>query len=44
MRSEDLHAVTCLPNIVRIVKSREMRWARHVARVMEDCIRFCGKT
>ena len=37
---EDLHAVTCLPYIVRLVKSRKMRWASHVARVIEECIRF----
>ena len=29
----DLHS---LPNIVRVVKSRRMRWAGHVARMGED--------
>ena len=30
---EDLYS---LPNIVRVVKSRRMRWAGHVARMGED--------
>jgi hypothetical protein len=42
MRFEDLHAVTYLLNIFRIVKSRKMRWARRVARLMEDYV-FVGK-
>ena len=43
LRSELFHeAVDCvsdlysLPNIVRVVKSRRMRWAGHVARMVED--------
>ena len=26
----------CLPNIVRVIKSRRMRWAGHVARMGEE--------
>jgi len=29
-----------LPNIVRMVKSRRMRWAGHVARMGEGCTGF----
>ena len=30
------HDLYSLPNIVRVVKSRRMRWAGHVARMRED--------
>ena len=30
------HDLYSLPNIVRVVKSRRMRWAGHVARMGED--------
>jgi hypothetical protein len=33
---EELNDVYSLPNIVRVVKSRPMRWAGHVARMEED--------
>jgi hypothetical protein len=33
---EELNDPYSLPNIVRVVKSRRMRWAGHVARVVED--------
>jgi hypothetical protein len=32
---EELSDRYCLPNIVRVVKSRRMRWAGHVARMEE---------
>ena len=32
----DLNDLYSLPNIVRVVKSRRMRWAGHVARMGED--------
>ena len=33
---EELNDLYSLPNIVRVVKSRQMRWAGHVARMGED--------
>ena len=31
--NEDLHAQYSSPNIIRVIKSRSMRWAGHVARM-----------
>jgi hypothetical protein len=36
LHDEELNDVYSLPNIVRVVKSRRMRWAGHVARMGED--------
>jgi hypothetical protein len=36
LRNEELNDLYPLPNIVRVVKSRRMRWAGHVARIGED--------
>ena len=33
LHNEELNDVYSLPNIVRVVKSRRMRWAGHVARM-----------
>ena len=33
---EELNDLYSLPNIVRVVKSRRMKWAVHVARMGED--------
>ena len=35
LHNEELNDLYCSPNIVRVVKSRRMRWARHVARMEE---------
>ena len=35
LHNEELTDLYSLPNIVRVVKSRRMRWARHVARMGE---------
>jgi hypothetical protein len=35
LHNEDLNDLYSLPNIVRMVKSRRMRWAGHVARMGE---------
>jgi hypothetical protein len=35
LHSEELHNLYSSPSIIRIVKSRKMRWARHVARMGE---------
>jgi hypothetical protein len=32
---EELNSLYSLPNIVRVIKSRRMRWAGHVARMGE---------
>jgi hypothetical protein len=34
-RNDELHSLNSLPNIVRVIKSRRMRWAGHVARIEE---------
>jgi len=35
LHNEKLNDLYCSPNIVRVIKSRRMRWARHMARVGE---------
>jgi hypothetical protein len=35
LHNEELNALHCSPNIVRVIKSRRMRWAGHVARMGE---------
>jgi len=35
LHSELLHDLYCSPNITRVIKSRSMRWAGHVARMGE---------
>ena len=34
--NEELHSVYRSPNIVRVIKSRRLRWTGHVARMEED--------
>ena len=36
LHNEELNDLYSLPNIVRVVKSRRMRWAGHVARMGEN--------
>jgi hypothetical protein len=36
LHNEELNDLYSLPNIVRVVKTRRMRWAGHVARMGED--------
>jgi len=36
LHNEELNNLYSLPNIVRVVKSRRMRWAGHVARMGEE--------
>ena len=36
LHNEELNDLYSLPNIVRVVKSRRMRWVGHVARMGED--------
>jgi hypothetical protein len=35
LHNEELHILYSSPSIIRIIKSRRMRWARHVARMGE---------
>jgi hypothetical protein len=35
LHNDELHDLYCSPNIVRVIKSRRMRWAGHVARMWE---------
>jgi len=35
LHNEELNDMYCSPNIVRVIKSRRMRWTGHVARVGE---------
>jgi hypothetical protein len=35
LHSKELHVLYSLPNITRVIKSRRLRWAGHVARIGE---------
>ena len=35
LHNEELNDLYCSPNIVRVIKSRRIRWAGHVARMGE---------
>jgi hypothetical protein len=46
LRNEELYALYSLPNIIRVIKSRRMKWAGHVARMGERrgvCMVSMGK-
>jgi hypothetical protein len=46
LHNEVLNELYCSPNIVRVIKSRRLRWAGHVARMVEGrgvCRVFGGK-
>jgi hypothetical protein len=32
-QNEELHSLYCTPNVVRVIKSRRLRWEGHVARM-----------
>ena len=36
LHNEELHSLYRLPNIVRVIKSRRLRWAEHVTRMEES--------
>ena len=38
LHNEELHDLYCSPNIVRVIKSRRMRWAGHVAHMEEGTV------
>jgi len=46
LHNEELNDMYSSPSIVRVIKSRRMRWAGHVARMGEErgCIGSCGET
>ena len=41
--NDERHSLYRSPNIVRVIKSRRLRWAGHVARIEEDRSAFKGK-
>ena len=40
LHHEELNDLHCSPNIVRVIKSRRMRWAGHVARMVEVIVAY----
>jgi hypothetical protein len=42
LHNDELHSLHSSPNIVRVIKSRRMRWAGHVARMGERCLQGFG--
>jgi hypothetical protein len=36
LHNEELHDLYSSPNVIRMVKARRVRWARHVARMGEE--------
>jgi len=43
LHNEELNVLYCSPNIVRVIKSRRVRWTGHVARMGEEKV-LVGKT
>ena len=47
LHNEELHESSCSPNIIRVMISQCMGWARHVARYVKNRYAykgFCGKS
>jgi hypothetical protein len=42
LHNEVLNDLYSSPNIIRVIKSRRMRWAGHVARMGRGCIQDFG--
>jgi hypothetical protein len=42
LHNDELHDLYSSPNIVRVIKSRRMRWTGHVARMGERCLQGFG--
>jgi hypothetical protein len=43
LQNEELHNLYSLSNIIRMIKSRRMRWEGHVECMVEDCIKDFGE-
>jgi hypothetical protein len=44
LHNEVLHSLYRLPNIVKVIKSRSLRWAGHLARMLSNFNRYtCRK-
>jgi hypothetical protein len=43
LHNEELHNIYFLPDIKRMIKSRRIRWAGHVARMRQACIQISGR-
>jgi hypothetical protein len=44
LHNDELHSLYSSPNIVRVIKSRRMRWAGHMARMGEGrCLQGFGR-
>jgi hypothetical protein len=39
LHNDELHSLYSSPNIVRVIKSRRMRWAGHGVRMEEGCFK-----
>jgi hypothetical protein len=45
LHNEELHTLYSSPNVIRMIKSRRMRWVWHVACMGEECMQgFDRKT
>jgi hypothetical protein len=43
LHNEELYDLYCSPNIIRVIKSRKMRWTGHVAHMGEEkCLQGFG--
>jgi hypothetical protein len=40
LHNEELHSLYRSPNIVRVIKSRRLRWAGHISRIDEGMSTF----
>jgi hypothetical protein len=42
LHNDELHSLYSSPNVVKVIKSRRMRWAGHVTRMGERCLQGFG--
>jgi hypothetical protein len=44
LHNEELHYLFCSANIIRMIKSKEVRWEGHVVHKAEEvCVQYFGK-